>query len=237
MPARFYLPSDLWGRDVLDGDEARHAIKVLRVRLGEEIELFDGAGQVASATVTQIAGKVLEFERLEECHLAPTTPEITLYQAIPKGKNMELIIQKAVELGVRAIQPLITDNTVAVSDAPAKKTEKWQRVALEAAKQCKQAYLPKVHQPCHISEVTTFAGEVKLIASLRENATAMKEVLLGTAKPGSISLLVGPEGDFTSHELDAAEESGFVPVSMGDLVLRVETATLYGLSALRFFYA
>jgi len=234
MASRFYLPADQWSVDQLTGDEARHAMKVLRIRLGEEIELFDGAGRVKVAQVTSLASKCVEFSVLSESQVTAVAPRIHLYQAIPKGKNMDLIIQKAVELGVEEITPLVTQNTVAVSDAPEKKVEKWQRVALEAAKQCKQAWMPKVNLPLPMNKLGTPTEELALVASLRENAQSMRAVVEAHQEVSSVSLLVGPEGDFTDDELSQAEQLGFLPITMGDLVLRVETATLYGISALRY---
>lgn len=236
MPSRFYLPASQWGDCQLTGEEARHAIKVLRVRIGEEISLFDGAGRVADAVVTTNTGKVLSFKQQSESYVEPISPAITLFQAVPKGKNMDLIVQKAVELGVSAIQPLITENTVAASEATQKKAEKWQRIAMEAAKQCKQAWMPEVREPIKFSEVSDWGTGLKLVASLRDNAKDMKTALSELNQPQEVSLLVGPEGDFAPLELDHAESEGFIPISMGELVLRVETATLYGLSALRFHY-
>jgi len=238
MALRFYHAPDDWAEKVIVGDEAHHAIKVLRVKVGEEIEVFDGQGRVAKGKVTNITGKTLGFEVSSEVVENRAMPQIRLYQAIPKGKTMDLIIQKAVELGVAHIQPIVTKNTVAVSDAPAKKAEKWQRVALEASKQCKQSYMPKVEAPAKFSEVSlSWADdELKLVASLRDNSRTMKEVLSDFTNVGNVSLIIGPEGDFTDNELDTLETAGFLPVSMGELTLRVETATLYGISALRFFY-
>ena len=236
MAARFYHPTECWAQDQLTGEEARHAIKVLRVRRGERIELFDGQGRVAQITVTDVQGKILCFQReAETLHPAPATA-VTLYQAVTKGKSMDLIIQKAVELGVLQIQPLYTANTVAVSEAAQKKADKWQRLALEAAKQCKQPWLPTVHPPVSINEVS-WAGDLRLIASLRENAAPLRSVLESALPlPSVVALLVGPEGDFTDAELTGAEQAGFLPVSLGALTLRSETATLYSLAAIQLFW-
>jgi len=235
MALRFYQEPKRWEDNTLTGDEARHAIKVLRVKVGEEIELFDGTGQVATAKVSEISSKTLLFERNSSQTIKPLTPQIRLYQAIPKGKTMELIIQKAVELGVGHIQPVITQNTVSTSDSP-KKVEKWRRVALEASKQCKQAYLPVVEPPIKFNDLEWGSDDLKLVASLRDNSRKMKEVFSENLGAKTISIIVGPEGDFTDEEIDSLEIVGFKPVSMGELTLRVETATLYGISGVRFFY-
>ena len=236
MAARFYIPPTNWLNDLLPEEEAKHALRVLRIKEGETIELFDGKGRVAEAVVKTCTNKSLQYVIIDEQSVAPITPSIHLYQSIPKGKNMDLIIQKAVELGVAEITPLITQNTVAVSGSPAKKVEKWQRVALEACKQCKQPWLPQVNLPASIDSVTADESDLKLVASLRPNAVRMRQVVSDHAEATSIALVVGPEGDFTSSEVDSAEASGFIPISLGELILRVETATLYGISALRYAY-
>lgn len=236
MAARFYIPPTNWLNDLLPEEEAKHALRVLRIKEGETIELFDGKGRVAEAVVKTCTNKSLQYAIIDEQSVAPITPSIHLYQSIPKGKNMDLIIQKAVELGVAEITPLITQNTVAVSGSPAKKVEKWQRVALEACKQCKQPWLPQVNLPASIDSVTADESDLKLVASLRPNAVRMRQVVSDHPEATSIALVVGPEGDFTSSEVDSAEASGFIPISLGELILRVETATLYGISALRYAY-
>lgn len=234
MPARFFIPKADWNTNTLLKDEAKHALKILRLKQGAQIELFDGAGTSANATISTISGKEVTFEISTQKTTSPTIPAIHLYQSVPKGKNMDLIIQKAVEMGVSAIYPIITENTVAVSDSPEKKTEKWQRIAIEACKQCKQPWLPTVHPPQSFSKITNFAESLKIVASLRHGARPMKEVLAKPSPPKAIALLVGPEGDFTERELDHAEANEFQPVTLGDLTLRVETATLFTISAVRY---
>lgn len=237
MPARFYTPPAVWNTGTLPDDESHHALKVLRIREGNEIELFDGCGRWATATALPPIGKKLQYEILATYTSPQVAPQIHLYQAISKGKNMDLIIQKAVELGVSAIHPVITQNTVAVSGAPHKKAQKWQRLALEACKQCKQTWLPEVTTPTAFSEIIgeiIEVPEVQIVASLRPGAVPMRDLISEIPPPKTISLWVGPEGDFTPTELDTLESMGCHPVTMGDLVLRVETATLYGISSIRY---
>lgn len=236
MAARFFLSSPDWDSGLLTGEEGRHATKVLRLKKGAGIELFNGEGKVATAEVSEVDGKTLRFQIQEESHPAALLPEIHLYQAVPKGKNMDLIIQKAVELGVAHIHPLLTENTVAISDQPEKKREKWQKIALEACKQCKQPYLPEVHAPLSFSALETIPDGERLVGALHPRAVPMKNALEKAPPRGVLTLAVGPEGDFSEREYERLEELGFQPVSLGKLVLRVETATLYMISAVRFFY-
>lgn len=242
MAARFYLPSDQWTTSSLSSEESKHAAKVLRLKEGQEIELFDGAGTSARATLTEVTPKRVTFSYLEQHTAATPAPYIHLFQSIPKGKNMDLIVQKAVELGVNEITPVITGNTVAVSEDPQKKQQKWQRLAIEACKQCGQNYLTQINAPVAFSQLSwdspaTDSDTLKLVASLRENSKPLKDVLdhNNFSSKQKVSLFVGPEGDFTNQEVDLLEENNFIPCSLGTLILRVETATLFCLSSLRLY--
>ena len=236
MPARFYVTPNDWSRNQLSEEESRHAQKVLRLKNGDHIELFNGEGLTALARIDESVRKRLNYEiESEELH-SPIEPAIHLYQAIPKGKNMDLIIQKAVELGVTEIYPIITENTVAVSGNPTKKLEKWQRITLEACKQCKQSWLPIISEPQSLTKIDAFKGEQKYTAALTQDATPLNSYLGKAEAPESIAIAVGPEGDFTKKETDFLMESQFKPISLGNLILRVETATIYTVSAIRYAF-
>lgn len=234
---RYYLPPGTWSdtRLVLSGDEAHHCSRVMREREGNEIELFDGEGRSARCIINCISRGavtcIVSEQNVQKTHAHP----ITLCQAIPKGGNMELIVQKAVELGVSTIQPLITAHTVARPDALRKKQEKWQRIALEACKQCGQNHLPEVRKPLEFSGWLTSRtpATTSLIAALDSNAVHLQTLFTTSPPANDIALLVGPEGDFSPREYAAAYDAGFQPVSFGNIILRVETATLYGLSILQ----
>jgi len=238
MP-RFLLPPDAWDAPVpaLTGDEARHLTQVLRVRTGEEITIFDGCGRRASALVEEVSRDHVGI-RIGSIEARPGPhPRITLAQAIPKGKTMDLIVRKSVELGVASIAPLVTRHTVVKPGEG--KADKWRRAALEACKQCGQDTLPDV------SETTTFgdwlaalgtqaAGELRVIASLAPGAQPLRDILRGHSGIGEVTVLIGPEGDFAAGETQAAIEAGFLPATLGSIVLRVETAALFCLSAVRY---
>ena len=152
---------------------------------------------------------------------------------------MEWIIEKAVELGVNAIFPVLTERTVVKLDAKdaAKKQEKWQRVAIEACKQCGQNWLPKVHTPApFLTALDSLpAHDLKIIAALQPDARALREITnLQSQITKSAAVTIGPEGDFTPDEYTTARERGYAPITLGPLVLRVETAALYALSILRY---
>ncbi len=236
--ARFHLPSENWHAAALTGDEARHLSQVLRGKAGDAITVFDGHGRRASAKVLQVSRDRVSLEIFEVVSPAPPQPRITLAQAIPKGKTMDLIVQKAVELGVAGIEPLVTRHTIVQPGEG--KSEKWTRVALEACKQCGQDMLPEISPALAfdtwIAGMEKISG-LKLIASLAPGAQAMREVLRAHPATTEATILVGPEGDFSPQETAAALAVGFIPVSLGNIVLRVETASLFCISALRYEFA
>ena len=236
MP-RFYLPPSAWTESpFIEGDEAKHLAQVLRIQSGATITVFDGLGNFAEARVLSVSKQRIDL-MLELAESKPTPlPEITLAQAIPKGKNMDWIVQKAVELGVSKIQPLVTRNTI-VSPGD-EKAEKWRRTALEACKQCAQFTIPVIAEPISFDAwiKSPDPSELKIIASLAENTENFRETLAAHPEIESVTILIGPEGDFTPQETEVALAAGFIPVTLGDLVLRVETATLFSISAIRFHY-
>jgi 16S rRNA (uracil1498-N3)-methyltransferase len=252
MP-RFHLPAAAWPAALLEGDEARHLAQVLRIKPGATVTVFDGAGRHATATVLTVSRNRVALAIGEPAMPRILRPAITLAQAVPKGKNMDLIVQKAVELGVARIQPLITRHTIVQPGEG--KAEKWRRTALEACKQCGQDLLPEIAEPTALESwlgairrgpdpppaacpdqpaAPPATAPLRLIASLAAGARPFREVLRAHPLTAAATLLIGPEGDFTAGETAAALGAGFSPVSLGPVVLRVETASLYGLSALRY---
>ena len=234
--ARFYLPPGSWQENpALTGDEARHAFQVLRLKSGDAVTVFDGFGRRASAEISSISRDRVALELGEILQSRPPLPAITLAQAIPKGKNMDLIVQKSVELGIAAIQPLVTRFTVVQPGEG--KAEKWRRNALEACKQCGQDTLPEIAEPLSFDrwiESQADTPGLKIIASLAPGAVSLRKILKNHPSTTQATLLIGPEGDFSPTESGAALKAGFIPISLGNIVLRVETATFFGLSALRY---
>ena len=234
MP-RFFLPPDSWADEAwLTGDEAKHLSQVLRIRAGETVTVFDGKGRRAEAVVGEVARDRAKLSLGPVVQTPAPKPSLTLALAIPKGKNMDLVVQKAVELGVSVIQPLITRRTIVQPGEG--KAEKWRRVALEACKQCGLDHLPEVAEPLAFGDwlATRDGRGLALIASLALGARPMKEVVRATDDSHAVTVLIGPEGDFTSDEMTAALAGGLHPVTLGANVLRAETAALFCLSALRY---
>lgn len=236
MP-RFHLPPDQWHSAALTGDEAKHLAQVLRLRTGDTITVFDGIGRRAPAVIRTVARDHVALEIGEANSPPRLRPRVTLAQAVPKGKNMDLIVQKSVELGVAAIQPLVTRHTIVQPGDG--KADKWRRTALEACKQCGQDTLPEITEAVSFDSwlASRASGSgLGIIASLAPGARPFREVLADHPAVAEVTLLVGPEGDFSPAETKAALDAGFIPITLGNIVLRVETASLFCLSALRFFY-
>lgn len=235
---RFFLPPAAWNdaSPALDAAESHHALDVLRLNVNDRVTVFDGEGGEATGMITAIERKTVRLGALTKVQSPPLACSLTLAQAIPKGKNMDLIIQKAVELGAARIVPLLSDRTVVRLD-PAeamKKQVRWREIALEACKQCGQNRLPEIAVP--VTPASFFASsldfDLMFIASLQPDARPIKEVLKGVSQPRSACVLVGPEGDFTPAELALAKSHGCQPITLGPIILRTETAAIYCLSVL-----
>lgn len=238
---RFFLKPEEWGEGelVLTGSEAHHAARVMRKHVGDVIEVFDGQGRWARGEVVELSKSSLRIHLDAKGTSKAYSPEITLAVCLPKGKTMDWIVQKAVELGVSRIQPLTSANTVVKitgAEDALEKSEKWQRTALEACKQCGQNWLPEVLpvRPIHYWLETPRKG-LKLVGALCGETLSLREVLESSdSEFHEVCLLVGPEGDFEDGEVGAAEREGFVPVTLGQLVLKVETACFLLLGAVRY---
>ncbi|XHR27517.1 MAG: 16S rRNA (uracil(1498)-N(3))-methyltransferase [Chthoniobacteraceae bacterium] len=243
MP-RFYISPERWNPASLElgEEEAHHALHVLRMKAGERAVLFNGQGSQATAEITATTKRTVSLKALELTQAAPQRCRITLGQAIPKGKNMDLVVQKATELGAAAVAPLLTEHTVVQCDAreALRKQEKWQAVAVEACKQCGQNWLPAVLTPQPMERLLQNEFDLKLIASLAPGSRHPKEVLAeavrerGGTPPQSVLILIGPEGDFSPRETALALDAGCKPITLGPIVLRTETAALYCLSVLSY---
>ncbi len=240
---RCYLPG-LNAADSLfcvEGEEARHALKVMRLRVGECCELFDGSGQAVRARIVATAGSSsMQLEVQEVLPPLPPVAGITLALAIPKGTNMDLIVQKAVELGVSRIVPLISERTIVRLDAAQAEAKalKWQRTVLEACKQCGVNSLPVVETPQPYARFLARQDlpPLRLQCALVPEARPLRERLEAGRAVGAseVALLIGPEGDFSPSEYAAGQAAGFLPVSLGPIILRVETAVFMAVAAARY---
>ena len=238
----------------LSSDESHHLIAVNRARVGDTVVAFDGRGaewicELAghgkhSAVAKAMADRTAAVLKVRFAQKARPLPyEITLGQALPKGGFMDAIVRKATEIGAARIVPLESERTQVHLDGERseKKIEKWQVAALEAAKQCGNAWLPEITP---VQTATAFMEssrgyDLKLIASLQPGAKSLKTVLAAFSAangrtPKKVLWLIGPEGDFTPAEMSQSQSCGFEPITLGPLVLRCETAAVYALSVLSY---
>ena len=242
---RFYISPGNWDPRalILRGGEAHHARDVLRMERGQRAVVFNGRGREITAEIVELARDEVHLRKLQENESPPLRCRIILGQAIPKGKNMDLIVQKAVEIGAAEIAPLISERTIVNLDTKdaEQKYSKWQLVAIEAAKQCGQNWLPTVQVPRKLKDF--FAQQprhdVRFIGSLQPDALHLKHILSEYRerhgdRPQSVLMMVGPEGDFTPAELSLAKSNGCQPITLGPIILRVETAAIYCLSVLSY---
>jgi 16S rRNA (uracil1498-N3)-methyltransferase len=237
---RYYAAS--LERGVLDAEQAHHCVQVMRQGVGDLFAVFDGHGVEAKARVTEVSRDQVKFQVLARATSPKPTHPVWLAQALTKPKSMDLILQKATELGVSELVPLQSDHSIAQVDGEKAdaKVDKWQKLTIEAAKQCGQNWLPVVHPPQVPKDFVARVpkGAVKLIASLQHEArplkAALREHLAGLKTGAQIVIMIGPEGDFTPAEIGQARSAGFIPVSLGKIILRAETAAFFGLSAVAY---
>jgi len=242
---RFYLEAGRCAESELrlDGREAHHALHVLRAKRGEPAIVLDGAGNELICEIAGVLPDAVELRVAKKNFIPPLPCRITLLQALPRGKIIEAIIQKSVELGAHRIVPLLTERVVTrLDDRSAEyKREKWRQVAIEAIKQCGAAWLPEIDAPTSLStlnpQLSTY--ELSLVGSLQSERRHPREIIRAFEMsngrpPKSVAVWIGPEGDFTPNELKMIEASGALPISLGRLTLRVETAAIYCLSILNY---
>lgn len=239
MP-RFYCPPPLplSGSFDLPPDAAHHASRVLRLREGDAVQIFDGAGNECQGVIAELGGKRVVVGSIAATSTDRESPlQAVLAQAMASSEKMDWVIQKATELGVTEIQPLDTERSVArlTPERTAKRVEHWQQVAISACEQCGRNLLPKIHAPLDIMvwlQQMKELPDTKIILLPESMAS-----LHAQAKPhGKVILLIGAEGGFTQAESDSALRCGFTPIRMGARVMRTETAAIAGLAALQMLW-
>lgn len=237
MP-RFFTDNVNDKTGAVTGEDARHITCALRYKSGEEILLCDGHGTDYRCRITNLDERCVNVEVLERFSSGSEPPvTIRLFQAIPKSDKLELIVQKAVELGVSEITPVLTERCVSRPDAKAmeKKLERLNRIAFEAAKQCGRGIIPKVTAMLTLTEALAEMTAYGRAILFYENATDSLGAVLAE-KPESISILIGAEGGFSPAEVARSNEAGLCICTMGRRILRCETAPMYALSAITYEY-
>jgi len=228
VPQFFIREGDLSGDTAfIRGDDCHHLVNVRRIRKGDMIKIRDAEGKGYIARISDINTTEIKLSVLEEYGPGPEPVEIYLYMCLIKGGNFDSMIQKAVEVGVERITPVVSERTV--PDPVKKGNEKhvrWNRIALGAAKQCMRNTVPEIAFPLDFSEaITQTFTDIRIIAH-PDAGTGLREYLSSRQKPDSVSILVGPEGGFSEREILSASEMGWMPVNCGATHLRAETAAV-----------
>jgi 16S rRNA (uracil1498-N3)-methyltransferase len=213
-----------------------HATKVLRLKVGDQFALFNGDGYDYVAKVIELSKHKTSVEIIDRYEVNHESPlKITLAQGLAAGDKMDWIIQKAVELGIQSIQPLLTERSIVKLDRERadKKLEHWRTVAISACEQTGRSIIPDILSPIHLvqwlSNQNQTANSLKLILT-----PAKAQNINHLEKPSSpVVFMVGPEGGFSEKEMNLALSSSFVPVNFGKRVLRTETASVVALSIMQ----
>ena len=236
--SRFYAPDlDPAARVArLPADEANHLTRVLRLGAGDEVAVFDGRGHEFRAKVTAAAREVVDLELLDRIDPAPEPRvPLTLVQAVLKGDKMDEVVRDATMMGVTAIEPVITARTIARQSG--RETERWSRVAVSSAKQCRRATVPPIAAARPFEEWWTTQAHGLPLILVEPSAAAGDESslrLLEHHAAGSIALIVGPEGGWTPEERAQAVSGACVPVTLGGLTLRADAIPIAALAVVRF---
>ena len=227
-------------RITLTGPDLNHMKNVLRMRIGEDVWISDGSEKEYHCTIEEFQedSAVLHILYAQESQYELPS-QIYLFQGLPKGDKMELIIQKAVELGAYAVVPVETRRCVVKLDAKKaqKKVTRWQQISESAAKQSKRMLIPEVKNVMNWKEALAFAKGLDVVLIPYELAQGMKETreILAAIQPGqSVGIFIGPEGGFEEEEVRDAMEAGAKPVTLGKRILRTETAGMTMLSILMY---
>ena len=236
---RFFVPQ-LYNEEMyIEGVDARHISKVLRMQPGDKLQIVSDDGVSAMAEITAIASERVSvrcLEKLAESH--EPRVRLVLAQGLAKGEKMDFIIQKAVEMGAYSVIPVAMEHSVVRLDGAkaAKKVERWQKIAESAAKQSKRDIIPQVQQVQSMAEMLANCDcATKIIAYECEDRLSLKAALKAAEAAGGIKellLIIGPEGGISEGELELARQAGAVPVSLGRRILRAETAGLVAISAI-----
>ncbi len=240
-PPRFFIsPEQVSGPQItLSGEDVRHIATVLRMKTGDELLLCDGQGTEYFARITQVNKSEIGTEITGQSKREPRFPRILLGQGLPKSDKMDWIAQKATELGVASIVPIVTERTIVKVRDEEKRVSRWQKIAREAAMQSNRPDIPlveKIQIYGRYLDTLTTDSETLLLFPWEEGTQPVKEVLRKSQDSKKIVVLIGPEGGFSAKEAELAKGKGFHLVSLGQNILRTETAAIAALSMIGYEY-
>jgi len=239
---KIYLPRILEkGRQYdLEKEHLRYIKSVLRFRRGSTLILFDSAGAVCDAIIRKLDKEGIRVEVTGKRHIPADDIHVTLYQALPKSNKMDMIIQKATELGVRKIVPFLSARSVprlAPQGSQAKVT-RWRKIALEASRQCGRTDIPEIENILSLEDMLGIShdADCRMIFWEQETERGIRHVLRDLCGPGTdtFSIIVGPEGGFTADEVERAVAAGYLATTLGGRILKVETASIAILTILQY---
>lgn len=213
----------------ITGDDVKHIYKVLRLKAGDKIVINDTRGNEYLGSIENVNKAAVDISILEKVQDSSESPiKITLFQGLPKSAKMDYIVQKGTEIGINEIIPIITGRVVVKNEiGEYKKTDRWQRIALEACKQCKRSSIPKIASPIEFNELLELLKAFDTIVVPYENEAGLgikKMVSDLKHKAYNIAVIIGPEGGFEESEIDELSEMGAYIVTLGPRILRTETA-------------
>ncbi|HVY55990.1 MAG TPA: 16S rRNA (uracil(1498)-N(3))-methyltransferase [Thermodesulfobacteriota bacterium] len=222
------------GKAFLSGTDYKHVVKVLRMKEGDAVTLFDSSSVEYDCRISRVGSKEVVVDVLSSRRVETDSPlRITLMQGLPKGDKMDYIVEKATELGVHAIVPVVTERSQVRTT---EKKKRWERIALEASKQCGRTRPPAIENTLNFSEAIKYKHDNGLAIILNVGSqVSLKEFLKNSLQhPSNIIVLIGPEGGFSENEVLLATEMGFTSLGLGPRTLRTETAGLAVLSIIQF---
>jgi 16S rRNA (uracil1498-N3)-methyltransferase len=238
-PLRFFVPAGSMHGDQIEiaGDPFHHLRNVLRVKPGVLLLLLDGLGQCCQVRLERLHADRAATRVIRRWREKDGSLPITLLQALPKGDKFDLILQKGTELGISSFQPLETSHAVPnlAPERRAKRQLRWQRIVAEAARQSRRCFLPEVKPLQPLAKVLDAASDNLKLVLWEAGCVALRDALPQTP-PTGVSLLVGPEGGFSTAEIDTIRDAGFQAVHLGPRILRTETAGLAATPVLQYLY-
>jgi len=240
---RFFVQPELLrcSSATISGELFRHISTVLRLKPGAAIILADGCGHEAVAAIREIGkeGVAVDLQPFYPVSVDDGALPVTLCQGLPKGEKMDLVLQKATELGVSRIVPFNADRSVArlEGDRLEKRVGRWEKIVQESARQSGRSRVPSVGFYGDLRELLQGEdGCLKLLLWEGEKEQGLRETIENSIKPESVSILIGPEGGLTLEEAARAEKAGYIPVTLGSRILRTETAGLAVVSILQYVW-
>jgi 16S rRNA (uracil1498-N3)-methyltransferase len=228
---RFFVDEVRNGKAQIEGDEARHLTRVLRVEAGQRYEISDNRNVYLAEIETAHKENVV-FRTIEKLPASPPSPRFELYAALIKFDRFEWIVEKATELGVTEIVPIEAARSErGLEKGAAKRLERWRRIALEASQQSRRSHLPEIAEPVPLAQALARPATPRYVLDETPGVQPLFQAIpYGRTAQDTVAILTGPEGGWTDEERASFTAAGWIPVSMGPLILRAETAVIAALA-------